>query len=66
VIDPVVHGVLFLAVALAIVLVHGFFFTTDDKVALRTVPIRLGRFVFWCAVVAGVLIVAEHTVASIH
>lgn len=64
-IDPLVHGLLFLLVVLAIIVVHGFFYSTDDRTALRTVPIRVARFVFWCGVVAGILIVAEHTVASV-
>lgn len=64
-IDPVRHVVLFLAVVVVIVTVHGFFFTTDDGKALGTLPRRLAKFLFWCGIVAGLMLVAEHTVASV-
>lgn len=65
-IDPLIHVVLFLTVVLVIIVVHGFFYTTDDRKALASVPWRFARFVFWCAIVAGGMILAQHTVASIH
>lgn len=64
-IDPVRHVVLFLAVVVVIVTVHGFFFTTDDKQALGTLPRRLLKFLIWCGIVVGLMLVAEHTVASV-
>jgi hypothetical protein len=66
VIDLPIHLALFVAVVLVIILVHGFFYSLDDREALKGVPWRAGKFLFWCAVVAGAMIVAEHTVASIH
>lgn len=65
-IDPVVHLLLFLAVVLVIVVVHGFYFTTDDRKSLSSVPWRLARFVFWCGVITGGLVVAQWTVASVN
>ncbi|MBK7876780.1 MAG: hypothetical protein IPJ77_13730 [Planctomycetes bacterium] len=64
-IDPLVHLALFLVVVLVIIVVHGFYFTTDDRKALTGVPWRFARFVFWCALIAGAMILAEHTVASV-
>ncbi|MFO1009821.1 MAG: hypothetical protein U1F29_07130 [Planctomycetota bacterium] len=65
-IDPVLHVGLFLFVVLAIVVVHGFYYATNDKKALAGVPWRYARFLFWCAMVAGAMVVAEHTVASVR
>lgn len=65
-IDPVIHFALFLFVVLVIIVVHGFFYATDDRKALAGVPWRFARFVFWCVVVAGGMVLAEHTVASVH
>lgn len=65
-IDPLVHVALFFVVVLVIILVHGFYFTTDDRKALAGAPWRFARFVFWCVVITGALVVAQHTVASVH
>jgi len=65
VIDPVLHIALFLFVALVIVTVHACYFTVDERVALASVPLRFAKFVFWCAVVAGVMLAFEHTLASV-
>lgn len=65
-IDPPIHIALFAAVVLVIVTVHAFYSTPDDKVALRALPLRFAKFFFWCAVVAGVMLAAEHTLASVH
>ena len=65
-IDLPIHLALFAVVILVIILVHGFFYTLDDSEALKGVFWRAGKFVFWCAVVAGGMISAEWTVASIH
>ena len=65
-IDPATHVLLFLAVVLVIVTVHGFFFTTDDRKALVELPRRLVKFVLWCGVVVVLMLVAEHTLASIN
>lgn len=64
-IDPVKHVILFLAVVVVIVTVHGFFFSTDDEKTLRGMPRRLAKFVFWCGIVVALMLVAEHTVASV-
>jgi hypothetical protein len=64
-IDPLVHLLLFLAVVAVIVTVARFFFTTDDAKALRGTPRRIVKFLFWCGFVVGLMLLAEHTVASV-
>jgi hypothetical protein len=65
-IDPPIHLLLFVTVVLVIVVLHRFFVTTDDREALRGIPGRLAKYLLWCGVVAAAMIVAEHTVASVH
>ena len=65
-IDPPIHVALFAAVVLVIVTVHAFYTSPDDATALRALPLRFAKFFFWCAVVAGVILAAEHTLASVH
>lgn len=64
--DVVVHVLLFLLVAVAIVVCSAFYSETDDVAAFRTVPKRLVWLVGGCAVLAVVLIVLEHTIAGVH
>lgn len=65
-IDPPIHIVLFAVVVLVIVTVHAFYSSPSDAAALRAVPFRFAKFFFWCAVVAGLMLAAEHTLASVH
>lgn len=65
-IDPPIHIALFAAVVLVIVTVHAFYSSPDDAAALRVLPLRFAKFFFWCAVVAGVMLAIEHTLASVN
>ncbi len=63
-IDPLVHIALFLLAALAIVFAGSTFSDLEDASLLRTLPRKLGWFCLWCAVLALVILVLEHTLAS--
>lgn len=61
----ILHVVLFLGVAAVIVAIGCMFAEADDKRALAIFPRRFGLFVFWSAVVTALMLVAEHTLASV-
>ncbi len=63
-IDPLVHIALFLLAALAIVFAGSTFSDLDDGALLRTLPKKVGWFCLWCAVLAVVILLLEHTLAS--
>ena len=63
--DLPVHLLLFLAISIAIVTLGAFYGEPDDARALRSVPRRLLVFVVGCAILAGVVLVCEHTFASL-
>ena len=60
------HLLLFLAAGTVIVVIGSLFSESDDKAALRVLPKRLLRFFLGCALVLVVMLVCEHTLASIH
>lgn len=64
--DLPIHLALFTVVGLAIVLMSSFFSEPEDGPALRTVPRRLLYFFVGCGVLAGLMLLAEHTVASVR
>jgi hypothetical protein len=63
-IDPLVHCALFVLAALAIVFAGSTFSELDDSALLRTLPKKVGWFCLWCAILALVIVVLEHTLAS--
>lgn len=64
--DIAVHLLLFAVVAAAIVLMSAFFSEQEDGPALRAFPRRLLYFFVGCGVLAGLMLLAEHTVASVN
>lgn len=63
-IDPLVHIVLFLLVAVAIMFASATFSELEDGPLLRGLPKKVLWFCVWCAVLALVMVAAEHTLAS--
>ncbi len=63
--DSVVHILLFLLLSAVIVLMGAFYAEPDDARALRSYPRRLLVYLVGCGVLAGILLVAEYTVASV-
>ncbi|MEZ6003471.1 MAG: hypothetical protein R3F17_12775 [Planctomycetota bacterium] len=61
-----VHGGLFLLASAIIVLISCFFAESDDRRAFRIYPKRLLRFLGGCGLVVAIMLVIEHTFASIH
>lgn len=64
--DLPIHLLLFAVVALAIVMLSSFFSEPEDGPALRALPRRLLYFFVGCGVLAGLMLIAEHTVASVN
>lgn len=60
------HIFLFLGVGFVIVTIGAFFAERDDAAALRGLPKRFAYFVVGCSVVAGVMLLIEHTLASVN
>ena len=63
--DFLVHLALFVVASLAIVLLGCFHGEAHDAAALRCLPRRLGVFIGGCTVLALVILLLEHTFASI-
>jgi hypothetical protein len=63
--DLVTHGVLFLVLSAVIVLLGTFYAEPDDARALRSYPRRLLYFLLGCGALAGLMLLAEHTLASV-
>ena len=63
--DLGVHIALFLVISAAIVLCGAFYSAPDDKKALRLFPKRFMWFVGGCLILVAVVLVIEHTVASV-
>lgn len=59
------HLGLFVILAIAIVTLSAFFADPEDEPALRSVPRRLLVLIAGCAILAGLILLAEHTVASV-
>jgi hypothetical protein len=60
-----IHLGLFAVVALAIVVMSAFYAEAQDRSALRSLPKRLLAFSLGCALLAGVILVCEHTFARL-
>lgn len=63
--DIWVHLVLFVILSSVIVLMGAFFSEPEDGPALRSFPRRLVVFFIGCGILAGVLLLFEHTLASV-
>ena len=63
--DLGVHIALFLVISAAIVLCGAFYSEPDDRKALRLFPKRFLWFVGGCLILVAVVLVIEHTVASV-
>ena len=64
--DIAVHVFLFLLVTAAVVAVSCMFTEADDQRALRLFPRRYSNFVIISAIITGVMIALQYTLASIH
>lgn len=64
--DLLLHLALFAAIGAGIVALAAFYAEPDDAKALRGLPRRFAVFVLGCGVLALLLVVAEHTVASVR
>lgn len=60
-----IHLGLFAVVAAAIVLMSAFYAEAEDRAALASLPKRLLAFTLGCALLAAVILVCEHTFASL-
>ncbi|MDZ4771800.1 MAG: hypothetical protein SGI72_01560 [Planctomycetota bacterium] len=63
--DVTVHIALFLAVSAAIVLCGAFYSEPDDQKAFKLLPKRFLWFVGGCLILLAVVLLIEHTVASV-
>ena len=63
--DLPIHLLLFAIVGVAIVVLGSFFGDSTDGPALANIPRRLLVFFAGCGLVALILLVIEHTVASV-
>ena len=64
--DLGIHILLFAITGFVIVVLSSLFSESDDSAAFKTIPRRLMYFFAGCAGVAAVMLLAEHTVASIN
>ncbi|MAE27840.1 MAG: hypothetical protein QF599_05590 [Planctomycetota bacterium] len=64
--DLALHILLFCVAGLVVVLLGALYGEADDRRALRSVPRRLLVFLFGCGAVAAVLLLLEHTLASVN
>lgn len=63
--DLWVHLLLFVILSAVIVLMSAFFSEPEDGPALRSFPKRLVVFLVGCGILTGVLLLFEHTLASV-
>ena len=63
--DLGVHLLLFAFVSFAIAVVGAMFTETNDAKALRRVPSRFVVFALGCAVLTAIMLICEHTFASV-
>lgn len=63
--DLGVHVLLLVVIGLAIAGIGSIYAEPEDARALRTLPKRLLVFLVGCAVVAGVMLLCEHTLARV-
>ena len=59
------HLLLFVFTGTVIVTISSFFSESDDKVAFRALPRRVLIFLGGCSLIAVVMLILEHTVASV-
>jgi len=64
--DILFHLVLFVAIGAGIVALAAFYSEPDDAKALPGLPRRFAVFALGCGVLALLLVVAGHTVASVR
>lgn len=64
--DLLVHLLLFAIIGAGIVAAASFYSEPTDAKALRSLPRRFGMFALGCGILAVLLVVAEHTVASVR
>jgi hypothetical protein len=64
--DLGVHGLLFLFAGFVIVIIGTLFSETDDARARAILPRRLLRFFLGSLLVLGIMLICEHTLASVH
>ncbi len=62
----IIHILLFMVAALAIVGLGTCYGDAEDGPALRSFPRRLLMFLGGCALLAAIMIVLEQTIASVH
>ncbi len=60
------HLFLFVVGGTVIVIISTLFAESEDAQALAILPRRLLYFFAGCAAVAGVMLILEHTLASVH
>jgi len=63
--DVWVHTGLFLVVSAVFIVIAAFYSEAEDVPALRSMPRRFVYFVLGCLVLAGLMLVFEHTIASV-
>ncbi|MEO6710937.1 MAG: hypothetical protein ABI054_11050 [Planctomycetota bacterium] len=64
--EILVHILLFLVASLAIVGLGSCYADADDGAALRNFPRRFVMFLAGCGLLAGIMVLLEHTVASVN
>ena len=64
--DLPIHLTLFLILSAVIVLIGTFYSEPNDAQALRSFPKKLFVFFVGCGILTGLILLAEHTVASVH
>jgi len=64
--DLGVHLLLFLVISVAIVVCGVFYSEPDDHKALRLIPRRLAWFIGGSGILVAVILLIEHTVASVN
>jgi hypothetical protein len=64
--DLGVHLALFVAIATAIVTLGVFYSDAEDRAAFRHWPRRMLHFCFGCVILVAILLVCEHTFASLE
>lgn len=64
--DIAFHLGLFLLAGTVIVVIGALFSEPDDRTVLRVLPKRWLHFFIGCGIVIALMLLAEHTLASIH
>ena len=64
--DSIVHVLLFALAAFAIVFASATFHEPEDGPLWKSLPKRYGWFCLWMVLISVVMVIAEHTVASVH